>query len=168
LKDIKTILISLLILALCFPSLARSGGEEDRLLDSASGMFEAMRDRDIRAVWAFLSNKSKATIVTEIRQTSARAGAIYSQEQITADMQVGGLIARTYWKAFLENFDPRPVLEESRWELSNVKKDRGEIVIQHKRAEWPARLKMYKENGFWKVGLVETFWSGKRSGIMLY
>jgi hypothetical protein len=157
-----------LILVFLLPLPVCAEGEDDRLLDSASGMFEAMRDRDIRAVWTFLSIKSKTTIVTEIKQSSARAGTVYSQEQIAADMQLGGLIARTYWKAFLENFNPKPVLEESRWELINMQKDRAEIVIQHKKAEWPARLKMYKEDGSWKVGLVETFWSGKRSGIMLY
>lgn len=164
----QAILMTLLMVALLFPSPARSEGEEDRLLDSANGMFEAMRDRDVRTVWAFLSNKSKATIINDVKQASARAGSAYSEDQIALDMQIGGLIARSYWKAFLENFDPRPVLEESRWELGDLKKDRGEIVIWHKKAEWPARLRMYKEGGFWKVGLVETFWSGKRGRFMLY
>lgn len=162
------ILIPILILSFFLPRSVRSESEEDRLLDSASGMFEAMRDRDLKTVWTFLSSKSRATIVTEIERSSARGGIIYSREQIAADMQVGGLIARSYWNAYLENFDPRSVLEESRWELGGIRKDRAEIIIQHREAEWPARLKMYKESGFWKIGLVETFWSGKRSGIMLY
>lgn len=164
----KATLAAFLMVALLLPSPAFTGGEEDRLLDSAGGIFEAMRDRDVRTVWAFLSNQSKTTIIGEVKEASVRAGSAYSEDQIAIDMQMGGLIARSYWKAFLESFDPHPVLEESRWEMGYLKKDRGEIVIQHKRAEWPARLKMYKEDGFWKVGLVETFWSGKRGRFMLY
>jgi len=33
----------------------------------------------------------------------------------------------------------------------------AEIVIKYKKSENPFHLKMYKEDGIWKVGLVETF-----------
>jgi hypothetical protein len=37
--------------------------------------------------------------------------------------------------------------------------DRAEILLTHHGATHPATLKMFREDGAWKVGLVETFWS---------
>jgi hypothetical protein len=72
---------------------------------------------------------------------------------------VGGGIARDYWDAFLRRFDPDIALEQSRWEIGSVGKDRAEILLTHHGADRPARLKMFLEAGGWKAGLVETFWS---------
>jgi hypothetical protein len=49
-------------------------------------------------------------------------------------------------------------LEKSRWEMGAVKEDRAEVLITHHRAERPAVLQMFREEGAWKAGLVETFW----------
>ena len=40
-----------------------------------------------------------------------------------------------------------------------MEKDRAEILLTHHGATHPATLKMFREDGDWKVGLVETFWS---------
>jgi hypothetical protein len=40
-----------------------------------------------------------------------------------------------------------------------VRKDRAEILLTHHGADHPATLKMFREDGGWKTGLVETFWS---------
>jgi hypothetical protein len=40
-----------------------------------------------------------------------------------------------------------------------VGKDRAEILLTHHGADRPATLKMFREDGGWKAGLVETFWS---------
>jgi len=37
--------------------------------------------------------------------------------------------------------------------------DRAEILLTHRGADHPATLKMFLEDGDWKAGLVETFWS---------
>ncbi|MBP2684153.1 MAG: putative cytosolic protein, partial [Deltaproteobacteria bacterium] len=55
--------------------------------------------------------------------------------------------------------DPDIALEHSRWEIGSVGKDRAEILLTHHGADHPARLQLFREDGGWKVGLVETFWS---------
>jgi hypothetical protein len=49
------------------------------------------------------------------------------------------------------------VLEECDWKMGNIKKSEAEIVLQYKKSDKPAILKMYKENDEWKVGLEESF-----------
>ena len=80
-------------------------------------------------------------------------------EAVRRDFVAGGPIARDYWDAFLRRFDPDAALEHSRWEIGSVGKDRAEILLTHQGADHPATLKMLLEDGGWKVGLVETFWS---------
>ena len=55
-------------------------------------------------------------------------------------------------------FDPDDALERSRWEMGTVEEDRAEVLITHRGADRPAVLRMFREGGRWKVGLVETFW----------
>ena len=80
-------------------------------------------------------------------------------DAVRSDFVVGGPIARDYWDAFLRRFDPDAALEHSRWEIGSVGKDRAEILLTHHGADRPATLKMFREDGGWKAGLVETFWS---------
>ena len=80
-------------------------------------------------------------------------------EAVRRDFVAGGPIARDYWDAFLRRFDPDAALEHSRWEIGSVGKDRAEILLTHQGADHPATLKMFREDGGWKAGLVETFWS---------
>jgi len=47
------------------------------------------------------------------------------------------------------------------WEIGFIKENKAEIIIKQKKSEEPARLKLFKENNKWKVGLVETFWTRK-------
>ncbi len=46
--------------------------------------------------------------------------------------------------------------------MGHIRPDSAELLITHKRSQKPARLQMFKENGTWKVGLVETFWTRKK------
>ena len=80
-------------------------------------------------------------------------------DAVRSDFVAGGPIARDYWDAFLRRFDPDAALEHSRWEIGSVGKDRAEILLTHHGADHPATLKMFLEDGAWKVGLVETFWT---------
>ncbi len=75
--------------------------------------------------------------------------------------EAGGPIARGYWNGFLVQFNPDIALEQSRWERGKIAGDRAEITITYKTAEKPALLKLFRENGRWKAGLVETFWGRK-------
>lgn len=149
------------------------------ILDRAESLFQSMKARDYRAIFAALSVKSRETIVAET--TSALASAAKRArpgestaadpppapardpapglEAVRGDFIAGGPIAHDYWDAFLRRFDPDAALEHSRWEIGSVGKDRAEILLTHRGAERPAVLKMFLEAGGWKTGLVETFWS---------
>jgi len=150
------------------------------ILDRAESLFQAMKAHDYPAIFAALSAKSRETIVAETTSAIAAAAAqappgkpagadtppgplprdpVPGSEAIRSDFVAGGPIARDYWDAFLRRFDPDVALEHSRWEIGSVKKDRAEILLTHHGATHPATLKMFREDGAWKVGLVETFWS---------
>ncbi|MDD5762264.1 MAG: hypothetical protein PHP88_07115 [bacterium] len=138
-----------------------------------------MKTRDYPAIFAALSAKSRETIVAETSSALATAAKQAPQEMagtstpsrtptkapppdpeaVRGDFVAGGPIARDYWDAFLRRFDPDAALEHSRWEIGSVGKDRAEILLTHHGAEHPATLKMFREDGGWKAGLVETFWS---------
>jgi len=53
------------------------------------------------------------------------------------------------------------ILENSRWEIAFIKEDKAEIIITYKKSAEPARLKIFREDNTWKIGLVETFWTRK-------
>ena len=138
-----------------------------------------MKARDYPAIFAALSAKSRETIVAETASAFAAAAKLAPPEKATSadtpsapakisppdpaavrrDFVAGGPIAREYWDAFLRRFDPDAALEHSRWEIGSVGKDRAEILLTYRGADHPATVKMFREDGDWKVGLVETFWS---------
>ena len=171
-----------LALLICLP--ARAASPEDHpavpsILSRAESLFQSMKARDYPAIFAVLSAKSRETIVAET--TSALAAAAMQAppgkatatgspsapatnpapdlDAVRSDFVAGGPIAGVYWDAFLRRFDPDAALEHSRWEIGSVGKDRAEILLTHHGADRPARLKMFLEDGGWKAGLVETFWS---------
>jgi hypothetical protein len=137
------------------------------ILDRAESLFLSMKARDYPAIFAALSAKSRETIVTETASALAAADAPSAPakasppdpEAVRRDFVVGGPIARDYWDAFLRRFDPDAALEHSRWGIGSVGKDRAEILLTRYGADHPATLKMFLEDGGWKAGLVETFWS---------
>ena len=171
-----------LAVLLCLPAWAASPQDDPAvpaILDRAESLFRSMKVRDYPAIFAALSAKSRETIVAETTSALAAAGTQvrpegptavdpptapaenppYGPEAVRSDFVAGGPIARDYWDAFLRRFDPDAALEHSRWEIGSVKKDRAEILLTHHGADHPATLKMFREDGNWTVGLVETFWS---------
>jgi hypothetical protein len=171
-----------LVVLLCLSARAASPQDDPAvpaILARAESLFQSMKSRDYPAVFAALSVKSRETIVAE---TSSALAAAATQsppgkpssadtptalardpapgpEAVRRDFVAGGPIARDYWDAFLRRFDPDAALEHSRWEIGSVGKDRAEILLTHYGADHPATLKMFLEDGGWKAGLVETFWS---------
>ena len=149
------------------------------ILARAESLFQSMKNRDYPAIFPALSAKSRETIVAETASALAAAANQTPPAKATAadtpsapakasppDLEAvrreffaGGPIARDYWDAFLRRFDPDIALEHSRWEIGSVGKDRAEVLLTHHGADHPARLKMFLEDGGWRVGLVETFWS---------
>jgi hypothetical protein len=116
-----------------------------------------MKRRDYPAIFAALSAKSRETIVADTSSVLAKTPPP-DPGAVRGDFVAGGPIARDYWDAFLRRFDPDAALEHSRWEIGSVGKDRAEILLTHHGADHPAKLKMFREDGGWKAGLVETFW----------
>ena len=150
-----------LVLSLCLPARAASPQDDPAvpaILARAESLFQSMKSRDYPAVFAALSAKSRETIVAETSSALARDAAPVP-EAVRRDFVAGGPIARDYRDAFLRRFDPDDALEHSRWEIGSVGKDRAEILLTHHGADHPATLKMSLEDGGWKTGLVETFWS---------
>ncbi|MCX5809939.1 MAG: hypothetical protein NTX36_11310 [Proteobacteria bacterium] len=159
------IILSLLIV---FPAYAQSTGDQlDAVLTPAESFFKSLKGKDYTKIWTLLSQKSQETIVDDVfkeilkNQSSQTTAVEYSREQILADFKVGGSLSKSYWNSFLEYFSPDLVLDQSKWDIGTVKKDKAEISIQYKKSDNPALLKMFKENNAWKVGLVETFWTRK-------
>jgi len=141
--------------------------EEDRILTSAEKIFKMMQSRDLKGIWECLTENSKQRIVDDtyksyIRLSKKENISVPSKKDIFIDFETIGNTAKEYWEAFLENFDPKTVLEQSEWKMGKVKGDYAEILIHYRKSERPAILQMYREKGIWKTGLVETFWTSIR------
>ena len=81
----------------------------------------------------------------------------FSREDIAKDFAEGGPLAQAYWNSYLVHFDPDTVLTRSAWSMGTVKERSAEIILLYEKAEFPATLKMFKEDDQWKVGLDESF-----------
>ena len=49
-------------------------------------------------------------------------------------------MAKAYWNSYLNAFDPDSVLEQSKWGMGAIKKDKAEISILYKESAKPAVL----------------------------
>ena len=136
--------------------------EEGIILTSAESLFKSMQKKDYAQIWRSLSQESRDTIVQDTYKALKPNSGVYSVEGLGKDFTDGGSLSGAYWNAFLQKFDPMMILEQSRWEMESVKSDKAEIRIIYKKAQSPAFLKMFKEDGAWKAGLVESFWTRKR------
>ncbi len=141
--------------------------EEDRILTSAEKIFKAMQLRDFKGIWECLTEKSKQRIVDDTYKSYLKLSkkhniTVPSKKDIFNDFETIGNTAKEYWEAFLENFDPKTVLEQSTWKMGKVTGNYAEIIIHYRKSERPAILQMYNEKGIWKTGLVETFWTSIR------
>lgn len=158
---VKIIKLTICILACLFALNvfgAEQGNNMDKVLSAAEGFFKQLQAKNYRQTWSCLSSKSKEVIVEEIYKGS---NAQYSLEQVRSDLQAGGMIAAGYWKGVLQTFDPRTILENSKWETGRIGPKEAELVITYKKSSNPALIRMYNESGEWKLGLVESFWTRK-------
>ncbi len=149
-----------LFFCLAVPAVLRAadtGADIDDILTAAESAFQNMAKRDYAALWGGLTAETRRNIVKSVVKALGKAGRDDTEEQIRTDFEKEGEIAREYWGAYLSQFDPAMVLEESRWTMGEIKKDRAEIAIRYKKSEHDAILKMFREGGAWKVGLDETF-----------
>ena len=147
---------------LAVPAVARVDEPElNAVLTAAESFFVKLEAREYQTLWGLLTEKSQETIADDTYKSLAKTGLTHSREEISADFSRGGPVSESYWQGYLSVFDPELVLRQSTWRMGVLKKDRAEINLLYKKSERPALLKMFKEKGLWKVGLVETFWSRK-------
>jgi len=97
--------------------------------------------------------KLSATCARKIKKIGIES----SEDSLAKDFAAGGVMAKAYWDSFLFVFNPDIVLNESKWEIGKVGSDEAEIVLQYKKSEKPAVLKLFKEDNAWKLGLDESF-----------
>ncbi len=131
-------------------------------VSAAEATFQAMKAKDYRGIWERLTAKSQETVAGETLEALAKEGkGEIGRDALLADFRDGGPVARSYWDAFLANFNPDLALAESRWEAADTGPGRVLVLITHKASDRPAAVQMVREGGAWKFGLVETFW-GRR------
>ena len=155
----RMVLVVMLLLMVTCPALARQPANVDAILQGAESLFKAMKQRDYPGIWKSISARSRATIVETTAKGVVKS---YSREQVETDFIIGGLIAKSYWDEYLRYFDPDTALEQSKWEMGPATGQQAEIVLQHRKSDHPARLKMFNEDGQWKVGLIESFGTERR------
>jgi hypothetical protein len=162
-KKIQCISFAIIFVLLCASVYAGTvDSNYDSILSSAESLFTKMKDKDYPKIWMLLTQKSKNTIIDDVYKAEAKAGIQHSKEQIKSDFSTGGFLSSQYWNNYIDNFNPEIVLEQSKWEMGKIDRGKAEIIIRYKKSERPAEIKMFKEDGVWKVGLVETFWTSKR------
>jgi hypothetical protein len=160
--------IAFLILLGCTSSAIRDSHNTEKSLNdlnailySAEDFFISIKKSDFETSWDLLSEKSKNKIIDEIYDVSRDNGAEIEKDDIRRSFRQKGLISSNFWNAARSKFDPDMVLEESHWEIGFINNSKAEITITYRKSSRPSNLKMYKESGSWRVGLVETFWSRK-------
>lgn len=136
--------------------------ETDHILSSAESLFKAMKAKDYPLIWAGLSQQSKNVIVANILKAEKQRNIEHVESDIVNDFSSGNSLSRLYWDAYLSRFDVNSVLDESRWELDEIKNKSAGIKLHYRRSETPTILRMFKENGRWVTGLLET-WPPKKS-----
>lgn len=127
--------------------------EQKEMLASAESFFVDLKHGRYLNVWRSLTEFSKGKILESI----VKKGKNLDKSLLREDFDRCGELCKAYWDTFLKVFDPDLVLSESRWQIRNFRKDRGEIVIKYRDAKRPAILRMFKEGDSWKVGLSESF-----------
>jgi len=155
----------ILILSLLFSSEDLYSNEydvENEVLTAAEGFFIALKEKRFADVWESLTSKSRDTIVSEVFNEINKKEARIGKEVVKEDFYKNGELARLYWNAFLKNFDPDTVLEKSVWNIGKIKGDTATVVLKYEESEYNSELKLYKQDGRWHVGLVESFWIMKR------
>jgi len=139
------------------PAAKRAPVDPSPILEGAESVFQNMARGDYRALWKGLSARTRSAIVKSVHRALAKEGNRLDEEQIAEDFANGGTIAIEYWQGYLSRFDPKSVLEECRWAMGDVEKDKATIILRHHKSEHDALLQMFFEEGGWKVGLDESF-----------
>ncbi|MBI5188644.1 MAG: hypothetical protein HZA07_06200 [Nitrospirae bacterium] len=165
-RDIIVLVIISLFFSLTHPlilyAVPKGDKSEAEVLDSAERFFINLKERKYTDAWNTLTEESRFTIIDDVYKSIKKAGGDIEKEIVATDFSNSGTIFKTYWDAFLDNFNPDLVLKESKWEIKDIENDKAIIILKYIKSEAIAELKLHKENGKWRVGLIESFWTMKR------
>ncbi|MBI4839008.1 MAG: hypothetical protein HY806_07725 [Nitrospirae bacterium] len=128
---------------------------EALIISSAESFFISLKERDFKAAWGLLSEKSRKTIMDE--EYGILKGKI-NKDDLIKDFNRGGERFLYYWNTYVENFDPDLALKKAVWKMGEIKDDKAVIILH---VQGDAELMMFKQDGRWRVGLVESFWTRK-------
>lgn len=132
------------------------------ILNSTESFFRAMKDQDRPAAWRSLTETSRTAIVDDTYRSLAKTVIPPpSREEVRRDFDSDGPLARGYWSGFFKRFNPEMALSHSLWEMGPIEGDQAEVRMTYETSDRPAVVRLFRENGSWKVGLVETFWLRK-------
>ena len=160
-KKILIVLVSLLMPAALLYGSQDVTPDMDVMLKSAESVFKSMQARQYAQIWQQLTLKSRQTIVADTFKAIKANQGNATRERIEQGFIAGDELGKTYWDSFLKNFDPALILDQSVWEIELAKKDKARIKVIFRKSKRPAILKMFKEEGVWKIGLTESFWANK-------
>ena len=133
--------------------------EVQELFVIARGLFDNIRKRNYVSIWDGITAKSRKKIVDTVYKEQKKTKEKLTRDQIRRDFDACGTMCKAYWGAYSRAFNPASALQQSRWDIGFIKKKKAEIWITHQNADRPAKLKLFREKGEWKVGLMETFWT---------
>ena len=157
----NSIIISIIFVIVFSTVTLHADKTEDEILSRTEGFFIALKEKRFADAWELLTIKSKDTIIAEVYKDINKTKAKIGKEVVREEFDKKGDLFLIYWNAFVKDFDPSTVLEQSVWNMGEIKDNKATIILQYKKTEYPAELKIYKENGKWQFGLVESFWTRK-------
>jgi len=129
------------------------------VLAPAYSFFVNLKNHNFKNIWPLLTRYSRKTIVNDIENSFIKNKIKISADKINKSMKTGGYIAKSYWKGFLTSFNPNMALKYSVWKIKSIGTKTALIELKYKYAKAPTILKVYKQKGRWKFGLIETFYN---------
>lgn len=142
-------------------TIALADKAEDEILSVTEGFFIALKERRFADAWDLLTVKSKNTIIDEVYKDINKTKTKMGREVVKEEFQKKGELFDIFWNNFIKKFDPDTVLEQSAWNIGRIESDRATLILRYKRSEYDSELQIYKEEGKWKFGLVESYWTRK-------
>jgi len=136
------------------------------IVNAAEKFFLSLKDGEYDTAWDLLSASSHKAIISDVYNSTRKINGDIDREDIIKDFNSRGRMFTNYWTSFHRSFDFDMILENSEWEMGNIRKEEAEIIITYDNSEAPTLLRMLKEQDSWKVGLAETFWPRKTLNLL--
>lgn len=129
------------------------------VLKPAFSFYLNLKEGKYARAWSFLTPVSKEAIIDKIQSFYAKSKIKIKKSRILYNLKTGGRIAKYFWNGYTRSFNPDAVLKYSVWKIKSVGEKKALIEIDYKYGKAPAYFKIYKINGSWKFGLIESLYS---------